>query len=268
MIQLLGVGKRYGRGPLIVSGVDAEIRAGQPLVVLGDNGAGKSTLLRLIAGCLAPTHGRVTGRPATVGYVPDRFPARLRMPAEAYLGHLRRIRPGRTAATDPVALLAHLGFRGGLRTPMSRLSKGNAQKVGLAQALCSGASLLVLDEPWSGLDADARPVLTAAVERIVAAGAAVVVTDHTRTAETLTGRRTVLLHRGGLTEGNAEPHTVAITLRCAEPDRVAQQLQGRGTVERQPGGLALRVHVRDVDAVLISALHLGCSVREVRECAR
>lgn len=268
MIQLIDVGKRYGRGPLVVAGVDVEVRPGQPLVVLGDNGSGKSTLLRLIAGCLAPTHGRITGRPATVGYVPDRFPARLRMPADAYLRHLRRIRPGHASTADPVALLAHLGFRGGLRTPMSRLSKGNAQKVGLAQALCSGAPLLVLDEPWSGLDADARPVLTAAVEQVLATGAAVVVTDHTRTAETLTGRRTVLLHRAGLTEGSTEPRTVAITLRCTDPDRVAQQLPGRSTVERQPGGLALRVHARDVDALLLTALRLGCSVREVRECAR
>lgn len=266
MIQLVGVGKRYGRGPLVVSGVDVEIRAGQPLVVLGDNGAGKSTLLRLIAGCVAPTHGRVTGRPATVGYVPDRFPAHLRMPADAYLRHLRRIRPGHTSTPDPVALLTDLGFRGGLRTPMSRLSKGNAQKVGLAQALCSGAPLLVLDEPWSGLDADARPVLTAAVEHIVGAGTAVVVTDHTRTAEMLTGRRTVLLHSGGLTETGTEPRAVAITLRCADPDRVAQQLAGRGTIERQPRGLALRVPARDVDVLLLTALHLGCSVREVREC--
>jgi ABC-2 type transport system ATP-binding protein len=149
---------------------------------------------------------------------------------------------------------------------MSRLSKGNAQKVGLAQALCSGASLLVLDEPWSGLDTDARPALTETVERLVATGAAVVVTDHTRTAETLTGRRTVHLHRGRLTEGTDQPRTVAITLRCADPDRIAQQLPGHGTAQRQPDGLALRVHARDVDALLLTALRLGCSVREVREC--
>jgi ABC-type multidrug transport system ATPase subunit len=57
VIQLIDVGKRYGRGPLVVSGIDAQIPAGRPFVVLGDNGSGKSTLLRLIAGCLAPTHG-------------------------------------------------------------------------------------------------------------------------------------------------------------------------------------------------------------------
>jgi ABC-type multidrug transport system ATPase subunit len=260
MIQLIGVGKRYRRGPLVVAGVDAEIRGGAPLVVLGNNGSGKSTLLRIVAGCLAPTHGRVVGRPATVGYVPDRFPGRLRMPADAYLRHLRRIR--RVPGSDPTALLGALGFRGGLRTPMNRLSKGNAQKVGLAQALCSGASLLVLDEPWSGLDVDARPVLTAAVEQVVAAGVAVVVTDHTGTAETLTSHRTVFLRQGRLSDAGAR--TVAITLRCAEPDRIVRQLAGRGSAERQAGELVLRVPTQDVDALLFAALQLGCSVREVR----
>jgi ABC-type multidrug transport system ATPase subunit len=262
MIELIGVGKRYGRGPLVVNGVDVEIRPGTPLVILGANGSGKSTLLRLVAGCLAPTHGRVTGRPGTVGYVPDRFPARLRMPADAYLRHLRRIRPGNPRGANPAVLLSALGFRGGLDTPMNRLSKGNAQKVGLAQALCSGAPLLVLDEPWSGLDTDARPVLTTAIEQIVATGAAVVLTDHTRTAETITGHRSVLLRDGQLTE--AGPRMVAISLRCADPDRVIEHLPIRGTVERQPGGLDLRVPAGDVDTLLFTALRLGCSVLQVR----
>jgi ABC-type multidrug transport system ATPase subunit len=264
VIRLVGVAKRYGRGPFVVAGIDAEMRRGEVLVVHGANGAGKSTLLRLVAGCLAPTQGRVEGRPDTVGYVPDRFPARLRMTAGAYLRHMRRIRSGPTG--EPAELLDRLGFRGGLGTSMSRLSKGNAQKVGLAQALCSGAPLLVLDEPWSGLDADARPVLTAAVQQLVTAGAAVVVSDHTRTAEALSGHRSVLLRRGGLTDANTGPRVVAVTLACADPESVTERLAEFGAVERHAGGLALQVPGRDVDALLIAALRLGCSVREVREC--
>lgn len=262
MTRLIGVGKRYGRDPLVVHDVDVEIEHGTPLVILGANGSGKSTLLRLVAGCLAPTCGRVVGRPRTVGYVPDRFPARLRMPAGTYLRHLRRVRPGGPRGADPEELLSALGFRGGLDAPMNRLSKGNAQKVGLAQALCSGASLLVLDEPWSGLDTDARPALTAAVARLAANGTAVVLTDHTRTAEALTGHRVLLLRDGRLTE--AGPRMVAISLRCADPGRVAERLAVLGTVGRRPDGLDLRVPAGDVDTLLITALGLGCSVLEVR----
>jgi ABC-2 type transport system ATP-binding protein len=267
VIRLHEVSKRYGRGPFVVSGVSMDVRAGEPLVVHGANGTGKSTLLRIVAGCLAPTHGRVSGRPATVGYLPDRFPARLRMPADVYLRHLGRIRPVRRPGPDPVELLARLGFRGGVTTHLNRLSKGNAQKVGLAQALCSGAPLLVLDEPWSGLDADARPGLTAAVGDLLDSGTAVVLADHTRTAETLRRHRAVVLSHGQLAEADDRTHTARITLRCAEPAVTAPRLAGFGAVEQHPGGLVLTVAAHDVDALLVAALRLGCSVREVRECA-
>lgn len=147
---------------------------------------------------------------------------------------------------------------------MNRLSKGNAQKVGLAQALCSGAPLLVLDEPWSGLDVDARPVLTAAVEGLVAAGAAVVVTDHTNTAESLPGQRAVRLHQGRLTDADVDTRGVAITLRGANPNLVVPRLPSHVIVERRAREVLLRVPAQDVDALLFNALQLGWSVREVR----
>jgi ABC-2 type transport system ATP-binding protein len=268
VISLVGVGKRYGRGPLVLSGIDLVVRPGEPLVVRGANGSGKSTLLRIVAGCAAPTHGRVVGLPATVGYVPDRFPARLRMPADVYLGHLLRVRPHRTAGEEPRDLLQRLGFRGGTRTSMNQLSKGNAQKVGLAQALSSGALLLVLDEPWSGLDADTRPILTAAIAKAVADGVALVVADHTGTADTLVGHRAVAMRDGRLVDAELDSgRTVAVTLRCDAPDRVVPRLAQFGGVERRDGGLVLRVSAADVDALLLTALRIGCSVWEVRECA-
>jgi ABC-type multidrug transport system ATPase subunit len=261
--RLVGVGKRFWRGPFVFADVDLSIAGGEVLLVHGANGTGKSTLLRIVAGCLAPTTGRVLGRPATVGYLPDRFPARLRLPADAYLRHLHRVRPGRPTFGDPTELLARLGFRGGMRTALNQLSKGNAQKVGLAQALCSGAPLLVLDEPWSGLDADARPTLTAAIHALVDRGVALVVTDHTRTAETVPGHRAVLLAGGALTASIGD-HDVAVTLRC--PDQVVGRLASFGTVDRRDGEVAMRVSEDDVDALLLAALQLGCSVREVRAC--
>lgn len=148
---------------------------------------------------------------------------------------------------------------------MNRLSKGNAQKVGLAQALSSGAPLLVLDEPWSGLDVDAHPALTAAIAQAVAGGVAVVVADHTGTADQLAGRRAVVVRGGRLVD---EPREIAVvvTLRCETPDRVVPHLRHFGGVERRDDGLVLRVSAGDVDALLLAAIRLGCSVKEVREC--
>lgn len=265
MISLVGVSKRYGRGPFVLAGVDLVVRPGEPLVVRGANGSGKSTLLRVVAGCSVPTRGRVVGRPATVGYVPDRFPARLRMPADVYLTHLRRVRPGRSDGHDPLELLNRLGFRGGTRTAMHRLSKGNAQKVGLVQALSSGAPLLVLDEPWSGLDVDARPVLTAVIAQAVADGVAVVVADHTGNADQLLGQRAVTVRDGWLVDTPVET-AVLVTLRCEAPDRVVPHLRAFAGVQRREDTLAMRVAAGDVDALLFAALQLGCSVKEVREC--
>ncbi len=142
----------------------------------------------------------------------------------------------------------------------------NAQKVGLAQALCGGASLLVLDEPWSGLDMDVRPVLTTALATaLTTAGVAVVLTDHTGTYEALPRRRTMRLRNGTL-DDVADVRTVAITLRCKDPAHIARELAVDGTVAHGPAGLVLHAPTTQVDALLLAALKLGCSVREVREC--
>jgi len=159
----------------VLRGVDLEVRRGSVVGVVGTNGSGKSTLLRILAGLSRPSSGAVTGHPR-VGYVPDRFPASTRMSALAYLRHLGRV--SGSAAVDPRALLERLALAGGPRAPLRHLSKGNAQKVGLAQALLAEPDLLVLDEPWSGLDPDAHGVLGEIIAETAARGAAVVFTEH------------------------------------------------------------------------------------------
>jgi ABC-type transport system involved in cytochrome c biogenesis ATPase subunit len=176
-----------------------------PVVLGGANGSGKSTLLRIVAGAAAPNAGRVRGRPRVVGYLPDRFPALLRLPVDAYLRHLAAIRG--VPADD--GLLAGLGFTGSRTDAMARLSKGNAQKVGLTQALGCGAGLVVLDEPWAGLDAEAAATLDAILADRARA-IAVLVTDHTGRADKLPGVRRFALVQGRVrpltaTDGYAAP---------------------------------------------------------------
>lgn len=272
MTSVRGVDQRYGRrGAPVLRDVTLELRPGEPVLVEGANGSGKSTLLRVVAGLTVPTRGRVTGRSGGVAYLPDRFPATVRMPARSYLRHLQRI-TGRPAVLDWVAVLDRLGFTGGPDTPMSRLSKGNAQKVGVAQALCSGAALLVLDEPWSGLDSATRPVLTALLRDAAGAGAAIVVTDHTGSAPDLPPGRVPRLVDGRLVEGRlvdgrgTDPAMVVL-LACPDPARVAREVR-RATapecdVQAIAGGLSLLVPAEATDPVLRAVLRLGCSVRAV-----
>ncbi len=179
-MRLEAVGKRYGlRQPWILRGVTAHVAAGKLVRLEGPNGSGKSTLLRIVAGAMAPSAGRVTGRPPA-GYVPERFPGGLTLPAREYLRHMARIH-GLSGVAVPAAVeewLERLGAADYAGAPLRTLSKGMCQKVAIAQALLSEPGLLVLDEAWTGLDQAARGALDAAVIERLAAGGTVLFVDH------------------------------------------------------------------------------------------
>ncbi|MDN5916065.1 MAG: ATP-binding cassette domain-containing protein [Pseudonocardia sp.] len=269
-MRLVDVGKSYRRGTPVLTGVDLQLEPGVPFVLHGANGSGKSTLLRIAAGCETPTTGRVYGRPDVVGYLPDRFPALLRLPARRYLRHLAAIRriPAESAAETAEAVLGELGFSGEDDAPMAALSTGNTQKVGLAQALSCGADLLVLDEPWSGLDTDAVAALD---ERLAAVRVRLLITDHTGTAETLPGAQVRRLGPDGRLEPGPGPPAaveervrVRVEVLCpADPRDLLGRLPPAGVEEIAPGRLVVRLSPRHSDAWLAAALAAGCSVRDV-----
>ncbi|AGL14045.1 ATP/GTP binding protein NosF [Actinoplanes sp. N902-109] len=179
----------------MLSGVTLAVEAGDRVHITGPNGSGKSTLLRVIAGVSRPSRGTVVGRPGVVGYVPDRFVAEGTMSSLAYLTHMGRMRGlrSRAAAHQARHLLDRLALAGGQRTPMRALSKGNAQKVALAQAVLVPPDLLVLDEPWSGLDAAAHDVLGELLHEVPAA----VFTDHREALTAGLATRTYALDPAG-----------------------------------------------------------------------
>jgi ABC-2 type transport system ATP-binding protein len=179
-IRLHKVGKRYGlRLPWVVKDVSLEIAPGELVRFEGKNGSGKSTLLRVIAGVSRPSRGSVTGRPVT-GYVPERFPPALPFSAREYLAHIGRIHglagPALASAID--ASLDRLGGRELSGVPLRTMSKGMCQKVAVAQGLLPGTGLLVLDEAWTGLDADAKAALDEAIAERLSQGGSVVFVDH------------------------------------------------------------------------------------------
>jgi ABC-type multidrug transport system ATPase subunit len=174
-MRLDEVSFRYGRRTeWVLSEVNVDVDDGEIVVVRGRNGVGKSTLLQLIAGVLRPNRGRILERRARVGWVPERFPADQPFTVSGYLDAMAAL----SSAGSPEPWIDRLGLTPFRTVKLSELSKGTAQKVGLAQALVRSPDLLVLDEPWEGLDAAARDLVPDLVAEVVAAGGAVVVSDH------------------------------------------------------------------------------------------
>ncbi|GAA2318177.1 ABC transporter ATP-binding protein [Nonomuraea roseoviolacea subsp. roseoviolacea] len=172
---LAQVSFRYRRRDrYVIEAAEARLGPGDVVELTGPNGAGKSTLLRLLAGLTRPTSGAVTGRPAVVGYVPDRFPTGQPFTVAGYLRHMARVRGG--ARWEPWAERVGLDGFSGVR--LRELSKGTAHKVGLVQALMAEPGLLVLDEPFAGLDRDTRDALPGIVTEVAARGGIVVASDH------------------------------------------------------------------------------------------
>ncbi|MGI5501024.1 ATP-binding cassette domain-containing protein [Lentzea sp. CA-135723] len=237
VVHLEQVSKRYGRGPWVLRDLTLEVSG--LTVLTGANGTGKSTLLKIAAGVLKPTSGRVS-RPASVGYVPERFPSDVKMSASSYLTHMGRVR--RASATD---VLERLGFVGSLTAPMSELSKGNAQKVALAQAFLA-ADVLVLDEPWTGLDPVAAAELVVLLE-----GRTALVSDHEG-------------HLASATRVDLAGGHVTIDLSQVSALELLEALEGVRSVQTRGSSVRVLVSPDRSDHVLAEALRLGCSVRGVR----
>ncbi|WP_433793311.1 ATP-binding cassette domain-containing protein [Actinoplanes sp. CA-252034] len=236
---------RYARrAPWTLHGVGAAIEPGRTIVVLGRNGAGKSTLLQLAAGVLRPTRGSVRDRPAVVGWVPERFPAAQPFTTLGYLRAMAGVRRLPQAAVDP--WIDRLGLTGHAGTPLAELSKGTAQKVGLAQALLTPPGLLVLDEPWEGLDAPSRELIPQIVAEVTGAGGTVLVSDHRGEIANLPGALHWTVADGTLragpdpvpADGDADDVVVEILVRRHEAAATMDRLGASGH----------RVHgVRDLD---------------------
>jgi ABC-2 type transport system ATP-binding protein len=276
---LESVGFRYAhRGTRVLDGVTLDLDPGTVTAVIGGNGSGKSTLLKVAAGLARPTSGAVRGRPKRIGYVPERLPADMRLSARSYLLHMGRIQGigTVTAGRRSGELLDRLGAEGDLDAPISTLSKGNAQKVALAQAMLVDPQLLVLDEPWSGLDARTHRVLTDCLANLRDAGVIVLLTEHRPGAVTASADVVRRLHRGRLAEQlveerSPEPTSFAIDLGVG-PDTGAVPRQRLTALAALPGVLAAReeggrVRLEVVagrsDTVLAEVLKQGCTVHKV-----
>ncbi|MER7439624.1 ABC transporter ATP-binding protein [Micromonospora avicenniae] len=229
-MRLENVWLRYHRrGSWVLRGADVAVDAGEAAVVQGRNGVGKSTLLQVAAGVLRPGRGRVVERPTRVGWVPERFPADQPFNVEHYLAAMGTM-AGLTKAEASRAVddwTERLGLTRFRRVRLPDLSKGTAQKVGLAQAMLRRPGLLVLDEPWEGLDAASRELVPELIDEVLTGGGSVLVSDHRGETVRLPGARRWVVADGVVSEETpTESQAYAVVEIAVPAARVA------GTVAR------------------------------------
>ncbi|MDQ6719010.1 MAG: heme ABC exporter ATP-binding protein CcmA [Gemmatimonadota bacterium] len=179
--------RSFGRKEAL-SGVTFTVRSGECLALFGPNGAGKTTLLRTLAGLLRPTKGaaRIEGHPlpggpevrSRIGIVSHHsllYDALTALENVVFAARLYSV-PDPDAAAR--AALDRMGMSSKMNAPVRSLSRGMQQRVSIARAMVHSPSVVLADEPYSGLDDDGARSLTALLGELRAAGAAMIIVTH------------------------------------------------------------------------------------------
>jgi ABC-2 type transport system ATP-binding protein len=187
MLEVSDLVKRYG-DVLALDGCSLQVPAGHLVGLLGPNGAGKTTVMRTLFGLVLPDAGTVRWRGCPVdascwrrfGYMPEErglYPSMRVGEQIAYFGRLSGLST-RDAAAAAGRWMARLGLAGREDSRIDRLSHGNQQRVQLAVALVHDPDLLVLDEPFAGLDPIAVDALAALMHELCGAGTTLLFSSH------------------------------------------------------------------------------------------
>jgi ABC-2 type transport system ATP-binding protein len=187
VLELRDLARRYGQ-VVALDGVSFSVEPGQLFGFVGPNGAGKTTTMRIVLGVLAPDRGEVLWRGAPVsaatrshfGYMPEERGLYPKMRVRDQLVYLARLHgAGAGAAADAAERwIERLGLVDRAGDRVETLSLGNQQRVQLAAALVHDPQLLVLDEPFSGLDPVGVDMLSGVLADYAATGVPVVFSSH------------------------------------------------------------------------------------------
>jgi heme exporter protein A len=195
-VSLEGVTRVFGSSAAVVR-IDLRVDPGEAVLLRGPNGAGKTTLLRIIATAISPTYGQGT----VLGHDLETGRDAIRAATEL-MGHRARLYDDLTAlenlrfvsrlhGCDPGLAgeaLARVGLRHVADERVRGFSAGMRQRVALARAVLRSPPLLLLDDPYAGLDASGRDVVDGEVRRAQDEGRTVVLTAHEASAEDLATR--------------------------------------------------------------------------------
>ena len=282
MLELSGLSKRFGSLQAL-DDLSLSLDRGEIVGFVGSNGAGKSTTMRIVMGVLAADSGAVTwmGAPVdaairrTIGYMPEERGLYPRMKVAEQLVYLARLHGLSASAAKAAAnqWTERLGLEERRGDEVQSLSLGNQQRVQLAAALVSDPELLILDEPFSGLDPVAVDVMSQVLLERAAAGVPTLFSSHQLDVVERLCDRVVIIRSGRLVADGTIPE-----LQATETPRwrvVVEQAAGSPPVEAaslnlpapaveldDAGRLVITAAGADEQALLSTAQRLG-TVREL-----
>ncbi|MFO1518358.1 MAG: ATP-binding cassette domain-containing protein [bacterium] len=249
MIEVSGLTKNFGSVQAL-QGVDFAVARNEVVGFLGPNGAGKTTTMRILTGFFPPDAGNavIAGIDVKensfqvrekIGYLPENNPLWDDLEVTEslrYHGQLRRIPPRELASRIP-EMIERCGLEKAVGRPLSELSKGFRQRVGLAQALLHDPEILILDEPTSGLDPHQILEIRSLI-REIGKEKTVLLSSHILPEVEATCGRIVIIHQGK-------------TVGSGKPEELAARLKGKGNYS-----LTVRGDLEAIKKGLLSSLPL------------
>ena len=218
MLELRNVSKRFSGIPAVDS-VSFSARAGEVTGYLGPNGSGKSTTMKLITGLIGMTSGQILFQGQLIqqdliaykrhtGYVPEEPHLYTHLSGAEYLTMVAQLRnlPVKLGAQRIDGLLQLFSLHDDRHASISGYSKGMRQKVLLAAALMHNPDLLLLDEPFSGLDVGSALILRSLIQELAERGKAVLFSSHELETVERISSRIVILHRGQIVADDSIEH--------------------------------------------------------------
>lgn len=225
MIEVRGLVKAFGLKP-VLRGLDFRVEPGEFVALLGPNGAGKTTFIRILASLSRPTRGEVVidglKLPDEAGAIRRRLGVVAHQPllygdlsAEENLRFFGRMYGVRNMAARLDEVLEMVGLTAARREQVRNFSRGMQQRLSIARAILHNPSLLLFDEPFTGLDQDASAMLDGLLSEVASHGRTVVMTSHDLERSARLATRVDILSRGKLAQSLSGPQLVPGQLAAA-----------------------------------------------------